>query len=1051
MNISELSLRRPVLATVMNIAIILFGVVGFTFLAVREYPAIDPPNVSVSTSYTGANADVIESQITEPLEKQINGIPGIRSITSSSQLGSSRINVEFNLDVNLETAANDVRDKVSQAARNLPQDVDAPPVVSKADANSDFIILLAIQSPSKGLLELSDYAENVLQQQVQTIDEVSAVNIFGQKRYAMRMWLQPDKLNTYNVAFTDIQTALEKENVEIPAGKIYGNNSELTIRTLGRLTTEEQFRNLIIRADSAGIVRMGDVAKIELSAENLEQSWKYNGVYAVGLAVIPQPGANYINIANEFYKRLNEIKRTNKSDIQFHVLIDNTKNVRRSLTEVEETLMISFGLVVLVIFFFFRNWLIAVRPLIDIPISLIATFFVMYIAGFSINVLTLLGIVLATGLVVDDGIVVTENIFRKIEEGLSVKRAALEGSKEIFFAVISTSITLAVVFLPVIFLQGFTGSLFREFGVVVAAAVLISAFVSLTITPVLNVYLTKKNSGHGKFYERTEPFFQKMESGYKGILTGFMKVRWVAWVIVAICGVLIYLLYNAIPSELAPLEDKSNIRVNLTAPEGSSYTFTKNVAEKVVSYLQDSVPERDFTFVATPGFGGSGSNSASARIGLVDPGERTRTQSEIATDLNRKLAKFNDARIFSVEEQTISVGLGSRGSLPVQFIIQNLDFNKLKEAVPKFLEDARKDKTFQNVDVNLKFNRPELELTVDRLKARDLGLSTTDVASVVQAAFSGRRLAYFIMNGKQYEVIGQVERGDRNKPVDIERLYVKNNAGENIPLSAVVNLQEASSPPTLFHYNRFKAATFSASLAEGKTIGDGVAAMEAIGRRVLDESFQTSLSGPARDYVESSSNTAFAFFLALGLIYLVLAGQFESFTDPFIIMITVPLALAGALLSLWAFGQTVNIFSQIGMIMLIGLVTKNGILIVEFANQKREQGMSKLEAVIEAAQQRLRPILMTSLATSLGALPIALSLGAAATSRVPLGIVIVGGIIFSLILTLLVIPAVYTFISGKHKKDTNKEYDEVNKSNGVNHEMGTQSVKTEKKPLIITE
>jgi len=1051
MNISELSLRRPVLATVMNVVIILFGVVGFTFLAVREYPAIDPPNVSVSTSYTGANADVIESQITEPLEKQINGIPGIRSITSSSQLGASRINVEFNLDVSLETAANDVRDKVSQAARNLPQDVDAPPVVSKADANSDFIILLAIQSPSKGLLELSDYAENVLQQQVQTIDEVSAVNIFGQKRYAMRIWLQPDKLSTYNVAFSDIQTALDKENVEIPAGKIYGNNSELTIRTLGRLTTEEQFKNLIIRADSAGIVRMGDVAKIELSAENLEQSWKYNGVYAVGLAVIPQPGANYINIANEFYKRIGEIQRTNKSDIQFHVLIDNTKNVRRSLTEVEETLMISFGLVVLVIFFFFRNWLIAIRPLIDIPISLIATFFVMYIAGFSVNVLTLLGIVLATGLVVDDGIVVTENIFRKIEEGLSVKKAALEGSREIFFAVISTSITLAVVFLPVIFLQGFTGSLFREFGVVVAAAVLISAFVSLTITPVLNVYLTSKKSGHGKFYEKTEPFFQGMENGYKRILTGFMKVRWLAWVIIAICGGIIYLLYNIIPSELAPLEDKSNIRINLTAPEGSSYTFTKNVAENVTRYLQDSVPERDFTFVATPGFGGSGSNSASARIGLTEPGERKRSQSEIAADLNKKLVRFNDARIFAVEEQTISVGLGSRGSLPVQFNIQNLNFDKLREATPKFLDEARKDKTFQNVDVNLKFNRPELELRVDRLKARDLGLSTTDVASVVQAAFSGRRLAYFIMNGKQYQVIGQVEREDRNKPIDIERLYVKNNRGENIPLSSVVNLQETSSPPTLFHYNRFKAATFSASLAEGKTIGDGVKAMEAIGKKVLDESFQTSLSGPARDYVESSSNTAFAFFLALGLIYLVLAGQFESFTDPFTIMITVPLALAGALLSLWVFNQTINIFSEIGMIMLIGLVTKNGILIVEFANQKREQGMNKLEAVIEAAQQRLRPILMTSLATSLGALPIALSLGAASTSRVPLGIVIVGGIIFSLILTLLVIPAVYTFISGKHKKDANKEYDEVNKQNGINHENGAQTVKTGKKPFIISE
>lgn len=1024
MNISELSLRRPVLATVMNVAIIVFGIVGFTFLAVREYPAIDPPNVTVTTNYTGANADVIESQITEPLEKQVNGIPGIRSITSSSSLGSSRITVEFNLDADLETAANDVRDKVSQAIRNLPQDIDAPPVVSKADANSDFIILLAIQSPSKGLLELSDYAENVLQQQLQTINQVSSVNILGQKRFAMRVWFLPDKMSTYGVSFTDVQSALDKENVEIPAGKIYGNNNELVIRTLGRLTTEQQFKDLVIRADSAGIVRLGDVAKIEMSAENLEQSWKYNGVYAVGLAIVPQPGANYIEIADEFDKRLKEIQRTDKSDIQYSVLIDNTKNIRQSLKEVEETLAIAFALVVLVIFFFFRNWLIAIRPLIDIPISLVATFFIMYVAGFSINVLTLLAIVLATGLVVDDGIVVTENIFRKMEQGFSIKRAALEGSKEIFFAVISTSITLAVVFMPVIFLQGFTGSLFREFGVVVAAAVLISAFVSLTITPVLNVLLTRKK-GHGKFYERTEPFFKGMESGYRNMLKGFMRVRWMAWVIVAACGVIIFLTFKVIPGELAPMEDKSSVRVTITAPEGASYTFTKGVADKVNSFLYDSVPERDFTFIATPGFGGVNSNAASARIGLVPPGERKRSQDDIANDLNKKLKRFNDARIFTVQEQTISVGLGSRGALPVQFIIQNLDFAKLREVLPKFLEEARKDKTFQNVDVNLKFNRPELELVVDRLKAKDLGLSTTDVAGVVQAAFSGRRMAYFLMNGRQYQVIGQVERNDRDQPADIDKLYVRNNRGESIPLSSVVKLTETSAPPTLFHFNRFKAATVSASLAEGKTIGDGVKSMEAIANKLLDESFQTALSGPSRDYVESSSNTAFAFFLALGLIYLVLAAQFESFLDPFTIMITVPLALAGALLSLWLFDKSLNIFSQIGMIMLIGLVTKNGILIVEFANQKREQGLNKMEAVLEAAQQRLRPILMTSLATSLGALPIAMSIGAASTSRVPLGIVVVGGIIFSLILTLFVIPAVYTFISGTHRKDTNKEYDEV--------------------------
>ena len=914
----------------------------------------------------------------------------------------------------MEAAASDVRDKVSQAARSLPQDIDAPPVVSKADANADFILILALQSPTKSLLELSDYGENVLQQQFQTINGVSSVGLFGEKRYAMRLWLDPDKMNTYNVSFTDLRNALNSENIDLPPGKIYGSNTELTIRTVGRLTTEQQFRDLIIREDSTGIVRLSDVANVELGAEEYEQSWKYNGVNAVGLYVIPQPGANNIEIANEFYKRLADIQKSNKSDIQLKVLIDNTKNIRNSLAEVKDTLIISFILVVLVIFIFFRNWLIAIRPLIDIPISLISTFFIMYIAGFTINVLTLLGIVLATGLVVDDGIVVTENIFRKLESGLPIRKAAVEGSKEIFFAVLSTSITLAIVFLPVIFLEGFIGRLFREFGVTLACAVLISAFVSLTITPVLNVYLTGKKAGHGRFYERTEPFFKGIENGYRRLLESFMKIRWIAFIIVGICGVIIWILMSNLQSEIAPLEDRSTIRFSVTAPEGTSYPYMQSITDSIANYLYDSVPEREFVFARTPS---GNTNQSQPRIGLVDPKERSRSQHEIFNDLQKKVLKFNDARVNPSEDQTISVGTGSRGGSPVQFVLQNMDFDKLKQTVPKFLDAARQDPTFvsNSVDANLKFNRPEIQLSVDRMKAKDLGLSTEDVVAAIQAAFSGGRLAYFIMGSDQYEVIAQVEHSDRNKPLDISRLYVRNTSGQNIPLSSVVHLVESSSPTTLYHFNRYKAATISASLAEGKTIGDGIKAMQAIANKTLDESFQTALSGPSRDYQESSSNIGFAFTLALLLIYLILAAQFESFLDPFTIMFTVPLALAGALLSLWVFGQTLNIFSEIGMIMLIGLVTKNGILIVEFANQKREQGMNKHEAVLEAANQRLRPILMTSLATSLGALPIALSLGASATSRVPLGIVVVGGILFSLILTLFVIPAMYSYISSKHK------------------------------------
>jgi len=1016
MNISELSLKRPVLATVMSLFIILFGVIGYYFLGVREYPAIDPPVISVSTSYIGASADIIESQITEPLEKAINGIPGIRTISSSSSVGNSSITVEFNLSSDLETAANDVRDKVSQAVRNLPQDIDAPPVVTKADANSDFIIIMAMQSSTKGLMELSDYAENTLQNKFQTIPEVSAVNIIGQKRPAMRIWIDPEKLNAYNIAFNDISAVLRNENVEMPSGKIYGNKTELTINTLGRLSTEKDFRDLIIREDANGIIRLNDVAKVELGPEQYEQSWRLNGVSAVGISIVPQPGANYINISDEFNKRLDEIKKSQQgSDIIFTTLIDNTNNVRKSLTEVKQTLLIAISLVILVIFLFFRSWLIALRPLIDIPISLISTFFIMYLFGFSINILTLLAIVLATGLVVDDGIVVTENIFRKFERGMPIRQAAVEGSKEIFFVVLSTSVTLAIVFLPVVFLQGFVGSLFREFGIVLAGAVLVSSFVSLTITPVLNVLLNRKNAKHGKFYIKTEPFFNNMESGYKNLLQQFINKRWLAWVIVAICLLIVLIIGRSLQSEIAPLEDKGMIRLQLTGPEGTSYTQMTKLATELENYLIDSIPERDFTFFSIPGFGGTGMNNASGRIGLSPASGRTRSQSEIAVDLTKKVTRFNNIRIFPIEEQTIAVGLASRGALPVQFVIQNLDFEKLRNIIPKFLDAARSDKTFQNIDVNLKFNKPEADIYIDRIKTRELGLTVTDITDVLQAAFSGRRLDYFIMNGKQYQVIEQVKLNERQVPEDILKLYVRNNKGVYISLATVLKIVPTAIPPALYHFNRYKSATISASLSAGNTVGDGVKAMKAIAGNLLDNSFQTSLSGPSRDYSESSSNTAFAFILALVLIYLVLAAQFESFKDPFTIMLTVPLAIAGALLSLWIFRQTINIFSEIGMIMLIGLVTKNGILIVEFANKKKEQGIPINQAVIEAATQRLRPILMTSLATSLGALPIALSLGSAATSRIPLGVVVVGGLLFSLILTLFVIPSVYTYISSKHK------------------------------------
>ncbi|MCC6259034.1 MAG: efflux RND transporter permease subunit [Chitinophagaceae bacterium] len=1016
MNLAEFSLRRPVFAIVMSIIIILFGLIGYKFLGVRDYPALDPPNISVRTSYPGANAEIIETQITEPLEKSINGISGIKNISSQSSQGSSNILVEFELGINLEEAANDVRDKVSQAIRSLPSDLDAPPVVSKADASNDPVVILLLQSDKRNALELTEYANNDLVERLQTVTGVSAVNVWGEKRYAMRIWFDPAKLSAYNLTPQDVQAALSRENVELPSGKIYGESTELGIRTFGKLYTESDFNNLIVKNINGTDVRIKDIGHAVLGPENEESVLKESGIPMLAIAIIPQPGTNYIAISDEIQKRLKEIKKELPEDIKLEVSSDQTDNIRKSIREVKETLIISFVLVVLIVYLFFRDAIIAIRPLIDIPVSLIGAFFIMYLMGFTVNILTLLAIVLATGLVVDDGIVVTENIYKKMEQGLDKWRAAKEGSNEIYFAVISTSITLAVVFLPIIFLQGFVGRLFREFGMVVAGAVLISAFVSLTLTPVLNVKLAGKTFRHSRFYRFSEPFFTGMENGYRRMLSAFMRVRWLTWVIVAACGAIIYFIGSNLQSELAPMEDKSSFRLMVTAPEGTSYTAMDKYMDKITKFLIDSIPEKKYLVSMTaPGFTGSGSaNSGFIRIALVDPKDRDRSQQEIVNWVNKKLPRFNEGRSFAIQEQTIQVS--RRSAQPVQFVIQNINADKLRKALPRILDAANKSTVLQGVDADLKFNKPEIRITIDRLKASELGVSVQDISQTLQLALANQRLSYFIKDGKQYQVIGQVERSNRDDPNDLKNFYVTNNKGQSIALINLLNITEDVTPPTLYHFNRYRSATISSGLAEGKTVGDGIKEIRAIADTILDDSFQTTLSGVSRDYEESSGNTYFAFFLAIGLIFLVLAAQFESFIDPLTIMITVPLALAGAVLSLWIFGQTLNIFSQIGMIMLIGLVTKNGILIVEFANQKQLQGEKKLQAVIDASVLRLRPILMTSLAMSLGALPLALSLGDASTSRMPLGIVIVGGVLFSLLLTLFVVPATYSFLSTKKRR-----------------------------------
>lgn len=1025
MSISTLSIKRPVLAIVMNLLILLFGFIGYQYLGVREYPSIDPPIVNVGTSYPGANADIIESQITEPLEKALNSVEGIRSVSSSSNQGNSNITIEFNLDVDMEKATNDVRDKVSQAAFILPRDLDGLPTVRKADANAETILSLSLNSDSRNILDVCDYAENVVSPRLETIEGVSEIRIWGFKRYAMRLWMDPNRLASMGVTTQDVKSALDRENVELPSGKLQGTTTELVVKTVGRFTNAEDFNNMIVKNIGDRIIKFRDIGYAEIGAENLETILRWNGIPMCGIAVQPQPGANYLDIAKEVYKRKAEIEKTLPPDIKLGTILDYTTFVKQSVEEVVETLAIAIILVVIIIFLFFRDWIVAVRPLIDIPVSLVGTFFIMYIFGFSINVLTLLAIVLATGLVVDDGIVVTENIFKKIEEGMNPIEASVKGANEIFFAVISTSITLAAVFLPVIFMEGFVGKLFREFGVVLSSAVLISAFVSLTLTPMLNAYLNRKTIKKSKFYNMTEPFFEGMESNYKSSLLNFLTKKWLVMPIMVVIFGMVYFFWGELKSELAPLDDRSALQVQFTGPEGSSYDYMDKYIQKAGKMMKDSVPELAGVMTMTaPSFGGSGaSNTGFSRIALYPKDQRTKSQAEVAEVVSNLLKKLPDARAFVNQQQTIAVN--KRGGLPVGYVIQAPDFAKLREYLPKFMDEVQKSPVFTTTDVNLKFSKPELSIKIDREKSKSLGVAVADVAQTMQLAFAGQRFSYFTMNGRQYQVIGQFERGDRNEPLDLKSMFVKNSQGELVQLDNIVKVEENSSPPQLYHYDRYMSATVSAGLTPGKTIADGIKAMDEIRDKLGDEKVRTALTGSSRDFAESSSNTLFSFGLALILVFLILAAQFESFVDPLIIMFTVPLAIAGAVLSLWLFDQTLNIFSQIGMIMLIGLVTKNGILIVEFANQLQEKGYPKAKAAVEAATLRLRPILMTTLATTFGALPIALALGSAGSSRRSMGIVVIGGLIVSLILTLYVIPAMYIYLSKKKNFERMKAIEEM--------------------------
>lgn len=1006
MNISETSIRRPVLSTVLVLIIILFGVVGYTSLGVREYPSVDNPIISVSASYPGANAEVIENQITEPLEQQINGIPGIRSLSSVSQYGNSRITVEFELSVDLETAANDVRDKVSRAQRMLPRDCD-PPTVSKADADAMPILMVALHSDKRSLLELSELADLVVKEQLQTIQDVSSVMIWGEKRYCMRLWLDPVKMSGYGITPMDVKNALDRENVELPSGTIEGNTTELEIRTLGQMHTTQEFNNLVIKHDGTKVIRFSDVGQAELSPRDIKSYMKMNGIPMVGVAVTPQPGANHINIANAVYERMKLMEKDLPEDVGYEYGFDNTKYIRASIDEVKTTLYEAFILVILIIFLFLRDWRVTLIPCLVIPVSIIGSFFVMYLLGFSINVLSMLAVVLSVGLVVDDAIVMTENIYNRIEKGMSPFEAGIDGSREILFAIISTSITLLCVFVPIVFMKGQTGRLFREFAFVIAGAVVISTFAALTFTPMLSTKILVRREKKNRFYSWSEPFFEGLNKYYGKSLEFILRHRWITLVVmVAALGAAVWM-WNATPSEMAPMEDRSQVTVRTQGPEGVTYEYMRDYTERINDLVDSIMPDAKFITARVQSGGGN------LQITLKDINERDYSQMEVFDKLSAAVRRENDARAF-VQQQS-SFG-GGRGGMPVRYVLQATNIEKLQDVLPKFLAKVNENPAFQMADADLKFSKPEVRISINREKANLLGVSTRDIAQTLQWGLSGQRMGYLYMNGKQYDIIGEINRQQRNTVQNLKSIYMRSGSGDMIQMENLVDLKEDIAPPRLYRYNRFISATVSAGLGKGYTLGQALDEMDKIAKETLDDTFRTALTGESKDFRESSNSLLFAFGLALLLIYLILAAQFESFKDPLIVMITVPLAVFGALVFLRSGDQTMNIFSEIGIIMLVGLVAKNGILIVEFANQKQDAGTDKFSAIRDASIQRLRPILMTSTSTMLGLLPLMFAQGEGSAGRVAMGTAVVGGMLISTFFTMYIVPAIYSYISTDRKK-----------------------------------
>lgn len=1021
MKLSTMSIKRPVFASVMSFTILLFGVVAFLRLPVREYPDIDPPIISVTTLYRGASPAVVETEITNVLEEQFATLEGVKTMTSSSREQGSVITIEFELNRNVDEAANDVRDRVSRVRSTLPREIDDP-VISKVDVNAQPIVWLALSSDRHSGLELTDVADRILKERLQRLPGVGSVIIAGERRYAMRVWLDPLRMASHDLTAQDVEAAIRRENTEIPGGRVEGAEREFSVRTRGELTTPEEFGAIIVAQSKNDIVRLRDVAEVSLGAADERTAVRYNGQTAVGLGVVKQSKASTVDVAADVSKALGDLSGLLPAGMKLDIAFDSSTFINSSIDEVKETLIIAMCLVILVVLAFLKSLRATAIPTLAIPISIIGALAAAYFAGFTLNILTLLALVLAIGLVVDDAIVVLENVYRHMEMGKSRLQAALDGSKEIGFAVLATTITLVAVFVPLAFLTGSVGRLFNEFGISLAVAILLSGFVALTLTPMLCSRMLKPLHGTSSSWATRsfDAFFEWLNRIYDRTLRFAMRWKWLTIGGAAAAVVLSVVLFRLLPSELVPIEDRGVAFGIVIAPEGATLDYTDKYMREVESRLLP-LPERRSLFSATGlGFGGPGRvTNGFVFLGLAPRSERRRSQQEIVQALFPRLISIPGVLAFVINPPSLG---GSFSSSPVEYVLQGETYEELNQAVGTVMGEASKLGYMINLDTDLRLNKPQLDLTIDRERAAGLGVSVTDIGLTLETFLGGRIVTNFKRGTKQYDCILQMKPSSRSAPDDIREIYLRGKGGL-VQLANVVRVEETLAPKELNHYNRVRSATITANLVPGVSLGQALDDLDRISAEKLPSGMKRDYAGQSLEFKSSTSSLYFMFLLAIIFIYLVLAAQFESFIHPLTILLSVPLAVFGALLALLIFGQSLNIYSQIGLIMLIGLVTKNAILIVEFSNQLRGQGKSATDAVIEAATIRLRPILMTSLATIFGVLPIAIGLGAGAESRRPLGLAVVGGMLFSTFLTLVLVPVLYAILSRFVRVSTEEEHD----------------------------